>query len=310
MLQHEFEVVDEPSRIQFSDGGEYVAVACYQHRSVQVYCLKTGEIIGTYFHTENDEIFSSDAGSILAVPLRIDGLVMCFSSDAQYLVTTAVDLVVRIWDLRRRHVTRRFKGHKENITCLSISADGNYLAAGSGKKLLLWDLKAEDAFRGEREVIVATIEIDVKAMTIGFSPDSSFLAIKADDGRIYLLGANKWKVIGKFESAKLQVVRGTRRALRFSRDGSTLTSASELKVQQWDVSRFGREGKSQTDGSESSDERLFQLRNEGHWIAYNSSTHWVVTENLHSELTLYNLKDMQPRFTMSNSNGFLGQPLN
>jgi len=106
VLQHEFEVFDEPQRVQFSDQGEYVAVACYRHRSVQVYCLKTGELVGTYFHTQDDEILSSDPGSILAVPLPIGGLTMRFSPDGQYLITTAVDLVIRIWDIRNCRVKR------------------------------------------------------------------------------------------------------------------------------------------------------------------------------------------------------------
>jgi WD40 repeat protein len=301
-LQYEFEVFDQPQRIQFSDHGEYVAVACYQHRSVQVYSLENGKVVGTFFHTQNDEILSANPGSELAVPLDIKGLAMRFSPDAQDLITTAVDLVVRIWDIRKGYVKRRFKGHTENITCLAISADGNYLAAGSGKKFLLWNLKAHDKFQSGREVDVATIETDVATRSIEFSPDSKFLAVKADDDRIYVLGGKDWKVVQQLQTRYLRGSRGTRRALRFSSDGATLTWASASQVEQWRSILPDRDTHAATKES-------FEFDRSGSYMAYNSSTEWVVTRDSlsSSRVTLYKFCDKQPRLTLCNSNGFIGE---
>jgi len=302
VLQHEFEVFDEPQRVQFSDQGEYVAVACYQHRSVQVYCLKTGELVGTYFHTQNDEILSSDPGSILAVPLQIDGLAMRFSPDAQDLITTAVDLVVRIWDIRNCRVKRRFKGHTDNITCLAISADGNYLAAGSGKKLLLWNLKVEAKHRSGREVDVAEIDLDLGTKSIEFSPDSKLLAFKGDDECIYLRGGKDWKELTRMNAVYL-TGRGTRKAFRFSRDGSVLTWASHKSVRQWRLNYSGPNKELDPDSPVEGVE-VFQLPCSEPWIGYNCSTEWVVTSYA-SDLALYKFCDKQPLLTLCNTNGFI-----
>jgi WD40 repeat protein len=306
-LQHEFEVFDQPRRIQFSEQGEYVAVACYQHRSVQVYSVESGEVVGTYFHTQNDEILSSDPGSILAVPLQIDGLVMRFSLDAQNLITTAIDLVIRIWDIGKGRVMRRFKGHTENITSLAISADGNYLAAGSGKKFLLWNLKAEDKYRSGRDVDVATINIDVATKGIEFSPDSKLLAVKGDSDYIYLLGGKDWKQLERLYAENLHG-RGTRKALRFSRDGATLTWASHKKVYQWRLNYSGTDEILDRDSPVASEESFeFGSLSSDSFMGYNCSTEWVLLTRNASDLALYKFHDKQPRLTLCNSNGFIGE---
>lgn len=146
----------------------------------------------------------------------------------------------------------------------------------------------------------AEMDLDVGTTSIEFSPDSKLLAFKGDDGFFYLLEGKDWEMT-KMDAVYSFNGRGTRRAFRFSRDGSTLTWASDESVWQWRLNYSGpnKELDTPVEGVE-----VFQHPGSKPSIGYNCPTEWVVTSYA-SDLTLYKIRDKQPLLTLCNTNGFI-----
>lgn len=308
-LKYEWDVDDIPVQIIFSDGGEYVAVACYITRMIRLFSLKTGKEIGTYIHTQEDEVLLlHEKSGVLAASVKLNDLTMCFSPDAQYLITSPADNIIRIWDIESGKVKRRLKGHAEAITGLCLSDDGRRLASGSGRKVLIWNLDTEGPLLGSRDVDVTTIEIDKVVATIAFSPNSKLLIIKEKEGEMYVLSTESWKEILRLEGESLRMRHNSLAAMRFSKSGSDLTSATPYLVQQWDFSV-------QPPGIDTEEakkrECIRRLKLPGIGIkdqfGFNSASNWIVSHAFNNEVTLYSLRDGEPRFTLSSQCDFLGQ---
>jgi len=231
---------------------------------------------------------------------------MCFSPDAQYLITSAVDSIIRIWDIKTGVVKQGFKGQTGYIWSLSVSADGKYLASGSSTKLQLWDLKATDSTA--REVDLPKIEKGLLEFSIlSFSPDSKLLACTGHIGDIYLLDTETWRVVTKLETAVFGFSRRLR--LKFSASGCQLTLVTDFCVRQWNF----QDPKESNDGSTaivgwSAEPSSFQCDSQmipGKGFGYDSNTNWTVLSNNHT-VVLYDLREREPLFTLTNNNKPLG----
>src|SRR5687768_1049610 len=65
--------------------------------------------------------------------------VVIFSSDGRRLASAGGPLV-KIWDVRRRHLLATLRGHRDFVTSVAFSPDGKLLASCSkGEALLIWD---------------------------------------------------------------------------------------------------------------------------------------------------------------------------
>ena len=77
------------------------------------------------------------------------------------------------------HLLTEFKGHRDSLTSVAFSPDGQYLATGSHDDTArLWDLKGNliAEFKGHRRSV----------MSVAFSPDGKYLATGSNDKTVRL----------------------------------------------------------------------------------------------------------------------------
>ncbi|MDA7492241.1 hypothetical protein N8392_01715 [Candidatus Poseidonia sp.] len=80
-------------------------------------------------------------------------------------------------------------GHFDDVTALSHSADGQWLASGGeDERLLVWDLQTWE--------VVTSFDCGVcwSIWDITFSPDSTMLAVTSEKGGLWVWDTNDWGV--------------------------------------------------------------------------------------------------------------------
>ncbi|RFU81030.1 wd40 repeat [Trichoderma arundinaceum] len=105
-----------------------------------------------------------------------------FSHDSQQLASaSAVDGIIRVWDVGTGACTAVLKGHSMWVNWLAFSHDSNILVSSSGdRSIKVWDI--------EMGICSTTLEghSEYDACPIAFSHDYKMLASGADDGAIKL----------------------------------------------------------------------------------------------------------------------------
>ena len=52
------------------------------------------------------------------------------------------DKTIKLWDIETGKEIRTFEGHKDEVSSVAFSPDGEYIVSGSGDNTLkLWDVK-------------------------------------------------------------------------------------------------------------------------------------------------------------------------
>jgi WD40 repeat protein len=141
-----------------------------------------------------------------------------------------MDGVVRVWDVNKGGVVKRFVGHTWGVDCVAFSPDGNQLASGEGdfmlngkggnegRTIILWDVASGQVIRkfvGHPDGI----------QSVKFSPDGHSLASAGGDGAIRI-----WEVASGRLARKLPGDRPGVSCLTFSPDGTRLISARGNKI--------------------------------------------------------------------------------
>ena len=136
---------------------------------------------------------------------------------------------VRLWRVESGRLLRELRppGPPAAVTAVAFSGDGSRLAAASGRRAVVWDL------RGTAAPVVRAHESDVA--TVAFSPDGRRLATGDNDGvvRVWSLRAPRASVLVGHDGKVTSVA--------FSPDGRSLvTGGVDETARIWDV-RTGRE---------------------------------------------------------------------
>lgn len=71
-----------------------------------------------------------------ATTTKVLGLV--YTPDGKYLIESAIDHTIRIWDGQHQHLLQSIKAEAAS---LAVTSDSRYLAMGGDRKILIWALK-------------------------------------------------------------------------------------------------------------------------------------------------------------------------
>ena len=190
--------------IAFSPDGKTIATGGYE--DVQLWDAVSGEPTAS-FQTESNIV--------------IENLV--FSPDGKTIATGGT-ADIRLWDVATATHKATLQGHTKSVLSLSFSPDGSTLASGSSDHTIrLWDTTTVT-----HKAMLAGPQSPYAPQSIAFSPDGSTLAqvgyrdvvlwdVPSGEVRRTLTGHTSWI-----------------KALAFSPDGKTITSASG-EIRLWDV---------------------------------------------------------------------------
>ena len=295
-LLHSWQHWCESHRIQFSNNGDSVAIACFMN--VYLYSVKTGQRLGTFLHRE-----AKSQGEYRLEGVGVEGgatpvYSIRFSSDGQFLVTSTYwDNIIRFWDIKTGNVMRRLECNvSHGFPNFSLSADGKYLASGS-QATEIWDLNTGNSI----------FEIPTAAESLAFSPDSKLLAIETTSGPIELLETDHWTLVERLERVPQSELESNSGwwSTAFSSSGTSLMSVRSQVVDRWELNI----GDQQIDAG-----KVAGSRKTMHISPRISETYprefgfgsvcsdWITSSRL---LELYSLTEEQPLLMLSSKNDFL-----
>ena len=159
--------------------------------------------------------------------LPIEGLCeTCgYSRDGRFLAI-GVNKDIHLYDVTdNNYLWRTFKGYTDDVTSVSFSPDGHYLASSSyDKSIRVWDLRSQNKprlLKGHTHYVTS----------VSFSPHGRYLASGGEDNSVRVwdveCGCERWQLQGHTDKVT---------SVSFSPDGRYLASGGEdNSVRVWDV---------------------------------------------------------------------------
>ena len=147
-----------------------------------------------------------------------------FSSDGEKLVSTSIDSTIRIWAVASGKCLKTFKEDYLYAQYALFSPNGEYLAAISFDKIVLWNILNNHC------VAVIPGYFNEPFHAASFSPDSKRLAFSATNDKIRVWDISSKKYIQTYNSTGSDIL-----SVNYSRDGTKIVSATKSDVQLWDV---------------------------------------------------------------------------
>ncbi|KAL0770828.1 hypothetical protein Bca101_035979 [Brassica carinata] len=131
---------------------------------------------------------------------KVDYTAAAFHPDGLILGTGTSQSVVKIWDVKSQANVARFDGHTGEVTSISFSENGYFLATAAEDGVKLWDLRKLRNFRSFSSADANSgtqLLYPVPGPSLEFDPSGSYLGIAASDIRLYQTASVKaeWNLI-------------------------------------------------------------------------------------------------------------------
>jgi WD40 repeat protein len=194
--------VGEPTCFCFSPNGEKIAIGSSKvglGSAIQLVDLgSAGE-----FTLPGDDPSPIDADNIYALAFSPDGKILASGSSAK----------VCLWDLDRRRILFRLRGHSRDVEGLAFSPDGSILASAGGQDgtVRLWESKTGRPYK------LLSSQNSFVAKAVAFAPNGELCATAYNSGHVIM-----WNVATGAQAARLRGSSGACNALAYSPDGRYL----------------------------------------------------------------------------------------
>ncbi|MCI0610754.1 MAG: helix-turn-helix domain-containing protein, partial [Anaerolineae bacterium] len=198
-------------------GGNSELIALLSLRSLNIQYSPQGDaaVLGAATLAYPRQIFMGHTDAVLLVT---------FSPDGKYVLTSSVDKTARLWDAQTGHEVRRLMGHTDIVGYVAFSPDGKYVLTGSADKTArLWDVQTGAELRqftGHADWVTG----------VAFSPDGKYALTGSADKTARLWDVQTGAELRQFAHA--HVVAG----VAFSPDGQyALTASFDGIARLWEV---------------------------------------------------------------------------
>ncbi|CAB3408116.1 unnamed protein product [Caenorhabditis bovis] len=180
---------------------------------------------------------TSDDGSVVIHDIRMKDVIkkfenkyqetaVSFNDTSDLVLCGGIDNLIKCWDIRRNDILFTLNGHRDTITGIELSHNGNYLISNSMDcSLKLWDIRSFVA--GER--LVQTFyghqhNFEKNLLKCSFSPCDSYVSAGSSDRFVYV-----WEVASRRIVYKLPGHLGSVNATDFHPTQPILLSAGSDK---------------------------------------------------------------------------------
>jgi hypothetical protein len=221
-----------PSAIALSPDGKVAAIATtslpdparIESMASGVRLLETssGKPLGALIQHPRALMQHPESGKLEALPMLVQAI--AFSPDGKTLLTGGTDRTVRRWDVRTGREQAAALEHSMPISALSLSGDGQVIAANGTQTIRLWDARTGRS-------IGRDIKPQASASSMALRHDGNALVTGGQDGVVRL-----WDSLSSQEIAQLDDAHGPVLAVAFSPDGKQiLSSAQSGIVRLWEI---------------------------------------------------------------------------
>ncbi|MGC4113551.1 MAG: WD40 repeat domain-containing protein [Myxococcales bacterium] len=206
---------DNVTALGFSPDGKVLASAS-RDRTVRLWTSGTGECVGVLTPPEDVESY----------PERL-----AFSADGTQLVAAGLGEDVLVWDVARRRISERLRGHEGGVASLVAGPSGSVWILGNDRTVKFWD----PAIRDE-DTLISLSEGQPRGLAARFGGSGEAL-LAVGRGEVVEL----WDPANAEKAAVLRGHEGQIRSVTFSPDGKLLASAGvDKRVNLWEVAERPR----------------------------------------------------------------------
>lgn len=150
-----------------------------------------------------------------------------FNDTAEQIISSGIDNVIKLWDLRKNRIVNTLQGHTDTVTGLSLSPDGSHVLSNSmDNSLRMWDVRPY--VPGERCVKVFQghqHNFEKNLLRCAWSKDGDLVAAGSGDRFVYI-----WEVLPRRILYKLPGHDGGVNDVAFSPIEPLILSASSDKT--------------------------------------------------------------------------------
>jgi WD40 repeat protein/uncharacterized caspase-like protein len=225
--------------VRILKGGK-LAVSGSADQTLKLWNLETGQEIRS---------FKGHEGSFATV----EGVAV--TSDGALAISASRDDTMKLWDTATGDELRVYRGHTDDVLCVDISPDDNFILSGSWDKTMkLWNIRSGEAlrtFKGHTHSVE----------TVAFSPDGKYALSGSLDNTIKLWEITTGKALLTLEGHGNAV-----QSVEFSSDGKRAFSSSyDGTVRIWDL----KTGENTA---------IFACFTDGEWIVMTSEGYFNASE--------------------------------